>query len=115
MRNRKLWAALLLLFAASGPAFAGTWNGYKVGRLLPPDIRDCVFFQLEGVSQADAVAPGSPWFAVSRNALGFKEIYALLLTAKASEIPLTVETVGQLSTSCGSTPVVALWQIYTTN
>jgi hypothetical protein len=114
MRRLIFVIGTVLFLALAQPSHARTWNGYQVGRILPPDSKDCVAFQLTGVNEADPVAPDTPWFAVPRSALGFKEIYALLLTAKASGIPITVETTGVLAGSqCH--PFVGVWQIYTTD
>jgi hypothetical protein len=114
MRRLSALTTTVLLLVLAQPSYAVAWNGYQVGRILPPDSKDCVAFQLTGVNEADPAVPGIAWFAVPRSAFGFKEIYALLLTAKASGIPITVETTGQLAGSqCH--PFVGVWQIYTTS
>jgi len=71
----------------------------SIGALMgPDDTRDCTFFTLQGVSQADPNV-ASEWFAIPRIHQGFKEITALLLAAKVSGIPINVTTNGQ--TVCG--------------
>ena len=71
----------------------------SIGALMAPDdTRDCMFFMLEGVTQADPNVV-SAWFAIPRTHPGFKEITGLLLAAKVSGIPINVTTNGQ--TVCG--------------
>jgi hypothetical protein len=91
------------------------WPGHLVGRIFPPDSRDCVYFELAGVPQADSnVSGGGSWFAIPRSAPGFKEIYALLLTAKTTGMALTVETTGVAAGgACGV--FAGVHQIYTTS
>jgi len=72
-----------------------------VGGLVPPDSRPCVFFSIIGVSEADpTVKPGWPWFAVRQSQNGFKELYALLLSAKLSGNPVIVSTTGAAVSEC---------------
>ena len=95
-----------------GSASAATWNSKIVGRLMPPDGRDCVFFELQGVSTADSNVPsGESWIALPRSQTGFKEIYAFLLAAKAMQMPVSVVTTGAPAPSpCNG--FVGLTQIY---
>src|SRR5688500_2431456 len=95
MRRVGILVAAVAGLMSAGAAEAVHWPGRQVGRILAPDTRDCVFFELVGVTEADAAVPtGGSWFAMPRGALGFKEIYSLLLLAKATGIPMTVETTG---------------------
>lgn len=68
--------------------------------------RDCVFFMLDGVAEADPVRPGAPWFALQRSHPHFSELFALLLTARANRVPLNVETNGTTVSSCSSLAAV---------
>ena len=96
MRNIGVIAIVVSILTWATTSHAALWNGYEVGSVLPPDSRDFIFFRLVGVSQADPAVPNAgPWFAVPRTAVGFKEIYALLLAAKAAGWTLTVQTTGQ--------------------
>jgi len=103
---------LCAIVMSMSSASAQTLSGKLVGRLMPPDGRDCVFFELQGVGTADPSVPGGEsWIAVPRSQTGFKEIYALLLTAKAMQMPITVVTTGAPAPSpCNG--FVGLTQIY---
>jgi hypothetical protein len=112
-RTLTLFTTMLVLVSSAN---AVTWPSRQIGRLLMPDsARDCVFFELVGVSQPDPAVPGTALIAVPKTQNGFKEIYALLLWAKATESVLTVETTGQpAGGGCSSLGnVVGLHQIYT--
>jgi hypothetical protein len=103
---------LALSLLVAGPADAVVHQINKsVGVIMPPDYRDCVFFQLVGVSVPDPGVSTSPWIAIPRSQVGFKEIYALLLWAKGSGTNITVETSGEAVASCGG--AVGVWQVYT--
>lgn len=72
-----------------------------------PDARDCTFFQLSGVSEADPVAPGGTWFAVPKTHSGYKEIVATLLLARAAGRRLNhVSTSGAIA--CGHAEVLSV-------
>lgn len=103
----------LALITPNANAVVRIWANRQVGVIMPPDSRDCVFFKLEGVSTADPDISTEAWIAIPRTHIGFKERYALLLWAKGSQTPITVETSGVAEPSCGG--VVGVWQIYTTN
>jgi hypothetical protein len=112
-----LVSCIALCCLATSIAEAGPlqWDGKTVARLQPPDSnRDCVFFELSGVAQADSGVPTSgAWFAVPRSHYGFKEIYAMLLTAKAMNLPITVGTTGLAAAGC--TAFVGVAYVYTTS
>lgn len=69
-----------------------------------PDTRDCVFFQLSGVTVADPVTPGVPWFALPKTHLGYKEIVSMLLMARVTGKTITVATSGGLA--CGHAEIL---------
>jgi hypothetical protein len=76
------------------------WNGKTVAMLSSTyDGADCIYFTLEGVSEADPVKPGDPTFAFPRSQYGSKDAYAMLLAAKLTGQPVRVLTRGTLS--CG--------------
>ena len=60
------------------------------------DGADCVFFKLEGVTQADPVKPNDPMFAIAATQPGAKNAYAALLGAKLSGLTPIVRTRGNL-------------------
>jgi hypothetical protein len=95
-----LAATTILLSALAPQAMPSTHSSKLVTAIQPPNIdADCLYFQLAGVTQADAIAPNSPWFAIPRAQNGFKEMYALLLTARVSQIAISVNTTGQVAAS----------------
>lgn len=97
----KAFLVAAALLAGSAPATAETTHATKrVIALHMDDYRPCAFFRLEGVGEADPVKPGAPWFAVPRTHPAFNEIFALLLTAKATNLPVTISTAGTSATSC---------------
>jgi len=100
MKTVKAILCLSFLFVSSAGASV-TWATKTISQLQPDHpSADCYFFTLDGVSEADPVRPGIPWFAVDRNAhLGAKELYATLLAARLSRAPITVYTSGAVA--CG--------------
>jgi hypothetical protein len=75
------------------PAQAAAYHASKiVSIVLPPaQYGGCMWFQLTGVTEADPIAAGNPWFAVPVTHPGYKEIFASLLAAKISEKTVTVQ------------------------
>lgn len=65
------------------------------------DTDDCVYFQLDGVTEANPVHPGQPWFAVSLSSLGGKNLVTFLLSARLSGTPLS-RVVADGSLVCGT-------------
>lgn len=110
MRFRDVLRIALLGGLISLPtiAFGASWSGKSVGHLQASAAEaDCFFFTLEGVTEADAVRPGSPWFAVSRSQYGARDAYAMLLVAKLTGQPINISTNGTLS--CGFATANAVW------
>ena len=90
------------LLAGTAPATAATEHKTKrVIALHMDNYRPCAFFRLDGVPEADPVRAGAPWFAVPRSHPAFNEVFALLVTAKATNLPVTITTDGTGATSCG--------------
>ena len=86
--------------AMSTTVDAVQWSGL-VSSIVAPDHRPCMFVFLVGVSQADPVVmPGHPWIAIRQSQNGFREIYALLLAAKASGQSVTIQTTGAGVAEC---------------
>lgn len=91
----------------SRPAEALTHSGFRVAMVHSPDGRPCTFFTLEGVASADSSVLLSPWFAISKSAVGYNEMVSMLILSRTKGIPLTqVSTDG--SSSCGHASVVAI-------
>ncbi len=106
--------ALVATTLATG-ARATQYANKSIGRLVGPDAqRDCMFFTLSGVNVADSnVNATTPWFAIPRSQLGFGELIAMLMLARATGALVTVNTTGQAVASCnyyGS--IVGVSQLY---
>jgi len=71
----------------------------KVAIIHSGDTRDCYFFKLEGVTEADPVASNNDWFAVPFDKPSAKNVIGILMAAKASNTAVTAKTTGQLA--CG--------------
>ena len=102
MKSLRVWKclAVLTLVAVPSIALAVSWFGKNVGQLQSTFIgSDCFYFTLAGVTEADPVKPGSPWFAIQRSQFGSKDAYAMLLAAKLSGQTVYVSTNGSLT--CG--------------
>ena len=96
---RAIAAAMLAVVPALAPAV--NWADRTVGQLQSTyDGADCIYFTLEGVTEADPVKPGDHWFAIPRTQYGAKDAYAMLLAAKLTGKTVFVSTRGALS-SCG--------------
>jgi hypothetical protein len=96
------------LVTLASPAQAYFWTERQVDSYFFDD-RQCTLFTLSGVSQADAVTPNVPYFALPKTHPNYAELNALLLTAKVSQSVVSVETTGQLA--CGHAEVnkIVLW------
>ena len=96
---RLLVAAIVL---AANAAHATNYNGYQVDIVRPGGDRPCTLFMLVGVTQADPVAPGSPWFSIPATGTpGYKEMVATLLAAKMGARNIDVVTTGAVPADCG--------------
>jgi hypothetical protein len=83
------------------------WNGKTVAMLSSTyDGADCIYFMLDGVTEADPVKPGDPIFAIPRSQFGSKDGYAMLLSAKLTDRPVRVLTRGTLA--CGYAAVAQI-------
>jgi hypothetical protein len=100
-----LCAAFALV--ASMPLAATDHYGKLVGQLFGPDYRDCFFFTLQGVGQADPVTPGNHWFAVPSSHLGFKELFSLIMSQRLAGQTVNVTTTGTVA--CGLAEVRSVW------
>jgi len=60
-------------------------NDKSISTLYTHATSTCVFFQLNGVTEANPGIANSPWFAIEKTN---KESYAQLLSARVAEKPL---------------------------
>lgn len=98
---------LRLFLAAAGAAMfsqygsASSYTSVNIASLAAPDSRPCALFTLSGVAMADSSVPnGGGTFALPKSHPSFKEIYALLLSAKLAELPISVSTNGLGNADC---------------
>jgi hypothetical protein len=102
MRFKYAFVSMLVCLTAAFPVAAPAANyGNATISVLQGfyDGADCFFFELQGVSVADPVYPGSPWFAINRSQFGAKDAFAMLLASKLAGSTVHVWTSGQLT--CG--------------
>jgi len=103
----RITVALLAAYLAPSVAWSATHANKTVSVVHSPDSRECIFFQLDGVAEADPISPGNPWFAVPKTHNGYKEIVAALLMLRTTGAPLQqVTTSGALA--CGHAAVLNL-------
>jgi hypothetical protein len=70
-----------------------THSGKKVSIIHSGDNRGCIFFQLEGVEEADPVYPnGGAWFAVSNTHESSEKIFSMLIASKTGDTTVRVKT-----------------------
>ena len=100
-RTTKIAFTLLIFLSVFNLAHATNYNSYQVDIVRPGGDRPCTLFQLVGVSQADPVLPGSPWFSIPQTAQGYKEMVATLLAAKLAARNIDVITTGTVPSACG--------------
>jgi hypothetical protein len=101
----RVGVALLAAYLAPTIALSATHTNKTVSVVHSPDSRECIFFQLDGVAEADPASAANPWFAVPKTHNGYKEIVAALLLVRATGAPVQqVTTSGALA--CGH-PAVA--------
>jgi hypothetical protein len=83
----------VLISLFSGPSYAGNYTT-TINLIQWYHGRDCVFFTLEGVAEADSINPSSSWFAIPGTQTDYAQIYALLLSAKMAGSSVNVITTG---------------------
>jgi len=89
---------VLFFFLMSSLSYAGEVHTNKKVKIIHSgDHRNCFFFQLDGVSEADPVKPNNPWFAVPFSKVSANNVMSILMAAKASETPIKVSTTGAAS------------------
>lgn len=97
MRCLSLVILLLWLFPHFVSA-AGHTSGIAI--IHAPDNRPCLFFQLEGVGEADPVKLNGPWVAVPVTHYGYDTIVAIMQSAHMGELPVSVSTTETIVTEC---------------
>jgi hypothetical protein len=106
MRSLKSGAVLSLMVLCLAPlAGADSHRNATVELLQSATVNSfapsgCFYFTLNGISQADPVVPGSPWFAVNRSTPASGDVYATILAAKLSGSRVWIVTNG--TTGCGT-------------
>ncbi len=102
---------VLLIFAFSAVSTAACAQGWFADKTIATlgggDSRPCVFFTLQGVTEAVAAVPGSPWFVLPKIHSQFKETFALLLSAKLTGKQVHIATTGVVH-ACGHAEVVSV-------
>jgi hypothetical protein len=108
--KQKIMNAFVICAAALVPANVYAmldWPNKSVAMLSSTyDGADCIYFTLQGVSEADPIKPGEPTFAIPRAQYGAKDAYAMLLAAKLSGSTVRVLTRGTLA--CGYASVAQI-------
>lgn len=94
---QRLIAVMLLIVASLQSQAEVVYSGKKITTLYGfYDSADCIYFKLEGVTQADPIKANDPMFAILRTQPGAKDAYAMLLTAKITGTAPWVRTRGNL-------------------
>ena len=108
--NRRLLIPIVGSVALGTPLIGNAtvdWYGKTVAMVSSTyDGADCVYFTLNGVTEADPIKPGDPTFAFPRSQFGSKDGYAMLLAAKIAGQPVRVVTRGTLA--CGYAAVAQI-------
>ena len=113
----QVWIWTCLMTSVNFAFASSTWVGKQVGRISAPDWRNCLYFELVGVPEADASIPGASWFAVDKGQPGYTEIYSMLLWAKATGAAVSVvTTTGPAQGNCSASGnFIGVVNVYTTN
>lgn len=96
----KTLVAIATAMALTAPANAAIHTAKRVVQLHEDANRPCTIFRLEGVNEADPAVFGSPWFVVPRTHAAYTQLFAMLLTAKATNLPVTVHSSGTATAAC---------------
>jgi L-fucose isomerase-like protein len=79
-------AAAIVLGLSTSTSRAVTHGPTTVTKLQVQDDRNCLFFQLNGVTVADsAVSNTSAWFAIPRTIPQYRDMLQLLTAAKLTQ------------------------------
>ena len=100
MKKHLTLATTLTCMCLSSMAQAETSHIQKtISVIQSPDTRTCLFFQLDGVAEADPVVPNVAWFALPQAHVGYDEIFSMILTAYTTGTPINVYTTSTVQ--CG--------------
>lgn len=99
MKKWILAASIFAMLAQSGGAVAARHDNKHAVDIHEDAGRPCMFFRLNGVTQADPAVSATEWFALPRDHLAYGELVAMLFTAKAARLPISVQTTGAVA--CG--------------
>lgn len=87
----------IFLVAMISPNAVGAEHyGKKVNNVQVNASNGCIYFTLDGVTEADPVAPGEPWITVASENESKQEVLSLLMMAQASKSDVKVMTSGQI-------------------
>jgi len=103
-----LTAMALALLATPQPSQASSQYTNITISYIELSISDgCYYFLLTGVTEADPSVPGNPRFAIPNTGANAKEMYATLLSARASGTSITRVLTGG-STVCGTAQAIII-------
>lgn len=107
---RMIVLCFMILLIPSISLSASIWKSTVRNLQAPAKGEMCAFITLDGVSEADPIVPGIPWFALNTTQNGYKESFALLMSAFLTGLTLQIATTGK--TSCNGYAEVSYIMIY---
>lgn len=84
-------------------SYAHSHTNKIVETIHSPDSRECTFFRLKGVTEADPVVSNNGWFSIPLSYPGHDVIVSMLLTSYTADKNITVTTTGKIA--CGHAAV----------
>ena len=78
----------------AAPAAAADHVGKQISTISFNTSTQCLYLKLQGVSQADPLAPGNPYMVIPRSHPDFAQMFAMLLSARAINAPINIVTDG---------------------
>lgn len=103
----KTLVALAATMALTAPINAAVHTAKRVIQLHEDGDRPCAIYRHEGVAEADP-ANGSPWFVLPRTHTAYTDLFAMLQTAKATNVLVTIHTSGTGTSSCDGFATVSI-------
>lgn len=97
--NRFLNLSFLLVLLGSSYVDAKEHYNKKVNNVQVNASNGCIYFTLDGVSEADPVVADQPWITVAAENESKQAVLGLLMMAQASNSDVKVVTTG--SKACG--------------
>ncbi len=99
---------ILVATLSPSPAYADVFWASKFIAYVQMDNRTCLFFTLQGVSEANPVVPGFPWFAIAKSNANYQEMLSMVLSAKLAGKPIGVNTDGTLNCSVAAAVTIRI-------